>query len=73
MPQCPLGYLMFRMIFYTYLHLPELEMRLPKQVLIERYALTDHWDTYAAYEEAFIDRTRCRSRYRFFWDLARKL
>lgn len=51
---CPLDYILFRALRYTYLTYPELEEYVPLEILKERYNLKDGWEKYLAMEDAFI-------------------
>ncbi|MBQ1407110.1 MAG: hypothetical protein IIY88_03140, partial [Eubacterium sp.] len=56
---CPAGYIMFRAIKYTYIHLPELERLIPQAELRKDYGLTDElWKTYEDQEKEFVKENR---------------
>ncbi|MBR1455939.1 MAG: LicD family protein, partial [Oscillospiraceae bacterium] len=60
---CPLGYILFRALRYTWIHLPELEQILPLCEMQEYFGLSGCWEAYLRREERFLDETRCRKRF----------
>ena len=65
---CPLGYILFRMLYYSYLHVPKLEELVPLEIMKQRYGLTEHWSDYEAKEWAFLHRIRQIDLYRQIWN-----
>ena len=55
---CPVDYIMFRAIRYTWLHVAGLEELLPQSLMAERYGLKETWEAYAAYEQRFVEGNR---------------
>ncbi len=55
---CPAGYILFRAIRYTWIHIPELESFLPRAEMAERFGLTALWDSFMAREERFVNGNR---------------
>lgn len=64
---CPVNYIMFRAIFYTYIHVPELEEHVPIERLKEKYDVCRQWDEYNAKEARFVSGCRNRDLYYRFW------
>ena len=67
---CPLGYILFRALRYTWEHLPEAESIVPLETMKERFALTAAWDAYQNHEDAFVRENRQTDRYRQIYDWA---
>ena len=65
---CPLGYILFRMLHYSYLHVPKLEELVPLEQMKQRYGLTEHWSDYEAKEWAFLHKIRQIDLYRQIWN-----
>ena len=65
---CQLGYILFRAIYYTYLHLPELEKVLPRERLIRKYGIGPAWTDYEKRESLFVGRNRNFDLYYRFWE-----
>ncbi|MBR2671473.1 MAG: adenylyltransferase/cytidyltransferase family protein [Oscillospiraceae bacterium] len=57
---CPLSYIMFRAITYTWLHIPEAEAVMQKNDMMERYHALGHMEEYVARENAFTGSNRNR-------------
>ena len=66
-PACPVGYILFRALYYSYLHVPALERLIPLEEMKGRYGLAPLWDDYRAREDAFIDEVRRRVDYRLVY------
>lgn len=64
---CPVSYIMFRAVYYTYLHIPELNMWIPQEKLKEKYGLRELWDAYKEKEESFVRDNRNLDLYYRFW------
>ena len=64
---CPPGYILFRMLYYSYLHVPELEEAVPLPEMKERYGIGKDWDAYAKREAAFLYRVRRMDLYARVW------
>ena len=57
--KCPVGYIMFRAVFYTYIHIPELEQLIPQAEMRKYCSLGEEaWNEYMSHEMAFLDRVR---------------
>lgn len=61
---CPVAYILFRAVLYTWLHIPALEQILPQEEIKARLGLTDTWEAFSLHETAFVDANRNRERYR---------
>ena len=55
---CPAGYVLFRALRYTWLHIPEAEASLPLEEVKKRYGLTGCWDGFMAREQRFVSANR---------------
>ena len=66
-PACPLSYIMYRAVKYTYIHLPELEEKLPQDQLKERFGLSAIWEDLEKKERDFAFSNRCFDVYGYFW------
>lgn len=55
---CPVNYIMYRAILYTWLHVAGLEERIPMARMRSRYGLDKTWHIFAAYEQKFVDENR---------------
>lgn len=60
---CPAGYVIFRAVYYTYIHFPELESLISQQELKDRFHITDCWDMYVNAENRFVSANRNWERY----------
>lgn len=60
---CPVGYILFRALFYTWQHIPELEQVLPLAQIKKEFGLTENWEAFRKYEEIFVDKNRNFSRF----------
>ena len=60
---CPVNYVLFRAVFYTWMHIPALEQVLPQKEIQARLGLTESWAAFAAREKEFVDANRNRARY----------
>ncbi|MBQ6450575.1 MAG: methyltransferase domain-containing protein [Solobacterium sp.] len=57
--KCPVGYIMFRAVFYTYIHIPELGQLIPQAEMRKYCSLGEEaWNEYMSHEMAFLDRVR---------------
>lgn len=64
---CQLGYILFRMIYYSYLHIPQLEKIVPLQEIKKKYDLFHNWNEYEKQEQQFLNTVRHFDRYRQIW------
>ena len=55
---CPAKYVLFRALFYTWLHIPEAEQYLPLESMKARYGLLKCWDGFRAREARFVSKNR---------------
>ncbi len=56
---CPAGYVMFRAVFYTYIHIPELAQLITRKQMCEHFGLTeDAWNAYMGMEMDFLEQVR---------------
>ena len=60
---CPAGYIMYRALFYTWLHIPELEQVLPLEEIRKHFGLAESWGAYARREDAFTEKNRNREKH----------
>lgn len=51
---CPINYIMFRTLRYTYLTYPELEQYISLESMKKRYGLAEEWNGYLLKEDEFI-------------------
>ena len=68
---CPLGYVLFRALYYAYRHVPTLEAILPQEELKRRYGLTEHWALFQRREESFLRALRRTELYKPFYEWGR--
>ena len=52
--KCPVGYILFRAIMYTWLHIPEAENLISKEEIADVFKLTSLWKCFSEYENKFI-------------------
>lgn len=52
--KCPINYIMFRVIRYTYLTYPDLERSISLEIMKKRYGLEKEWHEYLLKEDEFI-------------------
>ena len=55
---CPVRYVLFRALRYTWLHLPQAEGVLPLKQMKKRFGLEDLWDGFQAREDLFVRENR---------------
>ncbi len=55
---CPVGYILFRALFYTWIHIPELEQVLPLEQIKKVFGLTETWEAFRKRENAFVSDNR---------------
>ncbi len=55
---CPLRYVLYRALLYTWYHLPEMEGVLPLQEMKQKLGIEDLWDAFKAYEDRFVQGNR---------------
>ncbi len=61
---CPVGYILFRALFYTWTHIPELEQVLPLEQAKKEFELTENWEAFRKREDAFVTDNRKYDRFR---------
>ena len=61
---CPVGYILFRALFYTWMHIPELEKVLPLEQIKKEFGLTENWEVFRKREDAFVTDNRKYDRFR---------
>jgi len=61
---CPVGYILFRALFYTWIHIPELEQVLPLEQIKKEFGLTENWEAFQERENAFVSDNRKFDRFR---------
>ncbi len=61
---CPVGYILFRALFYTWIHIPELEQLLPLEQAKKEFRLTENWEAFQKRENAFVSDNRKYGRFR---------
>ena len=64
---CPVGYVMYRAIMYTYLFVPVAECLVPLEEMKKRYNLTEFWEIYRIEEDRFGKENRQRDLYHSFY------
>ena len=69
---CPVGYVMFRALFYTWLHIPELERVLPLEQIKKEFGLTENWAAFQKRENAFVSDNRKYKRFRQIYHWSRQ-
>lgn len=69
---CPVGYIMFRALFYTWLHIPELERVLPLEQIKKEFGLTENWEPFQKRENAFVSDNRKYKRFRQIYHWSRQ-
>ncbi len=55
---CPAKYVLFRALYYTWIHIPEAEKIIPLETAKERFGLTGLWEGFARREERFVRENR---------------
>lgn len=60
---CPLRYILFRAIRYTWIHIPEAENLIRMEEIKELFSLTDLWDVFMEQENRFVSKNRNWKRY----------
>ena len=61
---CPVGYILFRAVRYTWIHIPELEKVLPLEQVKKEFGLTENWEAFQKRENAFVSDNRKYKRFR---------
>ena len=61
---CPVGYILFRALFYTWIHIPELERVLPLEKIKNELDLVENWEAFQKRENAFVSDNRKYGRFR---------
>ena len=61
---CPVGYILFRALFYTWIHIPELERVLPLDKMKNELGLAENWEAFQKRENAFVSDNRKYKRFR---------
>ncbi|MBQ9827643.1 MAG: adenylyltransferase/cytidyltransferase family protein [Lachnospiraceae bacterium] len=68
---CPASYIMFRAIFYTYIHIPRAERFMPVREMYERFGILPRLEEFLKTENEFTGRNRNRELfaqvYRWAW------
>lgn len=64
----PAKYILFRVIWYSYAFIPDLDRIIPMEMARERYGLTDIWDELYREEERFIGENRNQKLYGGFYN-----
>ena len=67
---CPLRYIMFRAILYTWIHIPEAGKIIDINEIKELFGLNGLWDRFFIYEQSFTEKNRNRIKYRKIYDCA---
>jgi phosphorylcholine metabolism protein LicD len=60
---CPVGYILFRALFYTWIHIPELEQVLPLEQAKKELRLAENWEAFRKREELFVTANRNYDRF----------
>ena len=66
--RCPALYVMFRALFYTWIHIPEAEKVIPLEQAKKRYGLTELWDGFMSRENRFVGDNRNWEKYKTLYD-----
>lgn len=61
---CPVGYILFRALLYTWIHIPELEKVLSLEQIKKEFGLTENWEAFRKRENAFVSDNRKYKRFR---------
>lgn len=69
---CPVGYILFRALFYTWIHIPELERVLPLEQAKREFQLTENWEAFWKREKAFVSDNRKYKRFRQIYRWSRQ-
>lgn len=68
----PAKYTMFRVLLYTYLHIPQAEEATPKAAMLCRYGISNvMWDVFFQEEAAFVSSLRKHQVFRRFHEMSR--
>ena len=70
-PDCPAKYVLFRAIFYTWLHIPEAEAVFPLEQVKQQFGLEKVWDRLREKEERFVEENRNYEDLRQFYEWTR--
>ena len=65
---CPALYVMFRALFYTWLHIPQAETVIPLKQAKVQFGLDELWDVFAARENRFVSDNRNWEKYQSLYD-----
>ena len=65
---CPAKYVLFRALFYTWIHVPEAEKIIPLETAKERFGLASLWDGFVRREESFLEENRDRDGLRYIYE-----
>ena len=55
---CPAKYVLFRAIYYTWIHIPEVEKTLPLETVKDHFGLTELWEGFLCREDRFVAENR---------------
>lgn len=69
---CPVGYILYRALFYTWIHIPELEQVLPLEQIKKEFGLTENWEALQKRENAFVSDNRKYKRFRQVYRWSRR-
>ena len=67
---CPAKYVVFRAIYYTYIHFPQLEQVIPQYEMKEHFGLQDNWNLFVQAENRFVADNRNWKKYGKIYDWA---
>ena len=70
MPDCPVGYILYRALYYTWVNIPEAENIIPLEEMKRRFGLQEIWAGCSRREEQFLSGIRCREKYHMLYDWA---
>lgn len=70
---CPVGYILFRALFYTWIHIPELEQVLPLEKIKNELDLVENWEAFQKRENAFVTDNRKYKRFRQVYRWSRQV
>ena len=68
--RCPVGYVMFRALRYTWIHLPHAERTVPLEEAKHIFGLVGMWDACMKREDAFVGQNRNWKRYHRIYEWA---
>ncbi len=68
---CPAGYVLYRALNYTWMHIPEMEKCIPQREMAREWGLDAGWDAFAKTEYSFVRDNRRFDTFKVFYKWAR--